>query len=104
MSGVPALMLFGAVSFGLVIGWTTYFILRRAHPTALGDLATIVGTLGGATVLGLFDAKGPLFGAYAIGLAGGFFGYYAVYFRVVGKPAIRESLVRKQDEQGTILE
>jgi hypothetical protein len=30
----------GAVAFGIVVGWLTYFILRRAKPTALSDLST----------------------------------------------------------------
>ncbi|HKP04464.1 MAG TPA: hypothetical protein VJU77_14015 [Chthoniobacterales bacterium] len=94
----------GALAFGSVIGWTTYFILRRAKPTALSDLTTIIGTLGGATILGLFDAKGPMFGAYSIGLAIGFFGYYLKYSKIVGTTAIRESLIKKQGEDGTVLE
>jgi hypothetical protein len=97
-------VLVGAFAFGCVIGWTTYFILRRAKPTALSDLTTIIGTLGGATILGLFDTKGPMFGAYAIGLAVGFFGYYRRYSKIVGKTAIRESLIKKQGEDGTVLE
>jgi hypothetical protein len=97
-------MFVGALAFGGVIGWTTYFILRRAKPSALSDLSTIIGTLGGATILGLFDPKGPLFAGYAIGLACGFFAYYAVYSKVVGKTAIREALVKKQGEEGTVLE
>lgn len=98
------LLLFGAFAFGLVVGWITYFILRRSKPTALSDISTIIGTLGGATILGLFDSKGPLFAGYAIGLAVGFFGYYYKYSKIVGKSAIREALVKKQDEEGSILE
>jgi hypothetical protein len=41
----------GAFAFGIVVGWLTYFILRRAKPTALSDLSTVVATLCGATVL-----------------------------------------------------
>ncbi|HKZ86586.1 MAG TPA: hypothetical protein VJ793_23390 [Anaerolineae bacterium] len=98
------LILGGSLAFGVVIGWITYFILRRAKPSALSDLSTIIGTLGGATILSLFDAKGPMFAMYALGLAIGFFSYYRTYRKVVGKAAIRESLIRKQDEEGTILE
>jgi len=98
------LLLVGALFFGTVVGWMAYFILRRARPTALSDLSTIIGTLGGATILGLFDPKGPLFGAYAIGLGLGFFAYYRTYKKVVGKAAIRETLIKKQGEEGTVLE
>jgi hypothetical protein len=94
----------GAAAFGLVIGWMTYFILRRAKPSAISDLATIIGTLGGASIIGLFDPKGPLFASYAFGLAIGFFAYYRVYSKIVGKSAIRETLVKKANDEGTILE
>lgn len=104
METLSVVILIGSFAFGAVIGWTSYFIMRRAKPTALSDIATIIGTLGGATVLGLFDAKGSLFGAYAIGLAVGFFGYYVTFSRVVGKTAIRETLIKKQDEEGSVLE
>lgn len=101
---MPDYMFIGSAAFGLVIGWMTYFILRRAKPSAISDLATIIGTLGGATVLGLFDPKGPLFAAYALGLALGFFAYFFIYWFVVGKAAIRETLIKKQGEDGTVLE
>jgi hypothetical protein len=97
-------MLVGAGAFGLVVGWTTYFILRRAKPSAISDLATIIGTLGGATVIGIFDPKGPMFASYAFGLAIGFFAYFIIYWKVVGVAAIRETLVKKQSDEGTVLE
>lgn len=91
------LITWGAFAFGLVVGWLTYFIVRRAKPNALTDLASIIGTLGGAAVLNLFDAKGPLFGAYAIGLAVGFIAYFVIFWCIVGKAAIRESLLNTKD-------
>ncbi len=94
----------GAGCFGAVVGWMTYFILRRAKPTALTDISTVVGAIGGATVLALFDAKGALFGAYAIGLALGFFGYYFAYMMIVKAPAVREALIKQQEDGGTVLE
>jgi len=100
---VKVALFFGAIAFGAVVGWTTYFILRRAKPTAISDLSTIIGTLGGATVIGLFDAKGPLFAGYSLGLAVGFFGYYRTFIKVVGTPAIRESIIKKQNEEGSVL-
>lgn len=69
----------GAFGFGLVIGWFTYFVNRhRKDEVSLADVATIVGALGGAAVLALFPARSALFGAYGIGLAVGFFGYFAL--------------------------
>jgi hypothetical protein len=88
------LMLLGALAFGVVIGWIAYFILRRAQTSAWSDLATIIGTLAGATILALFDPKGAMFGAYAIGLAVGFFAYYLAYQKIVGESAIKEMLVK----------
>ena len=67
----------GAFAFGLVIGWTTYRTLRR-HNTGLGDIATVIGAVGGAAVTALFPAETGAFGAYCIGLALGFFGYVIV--------------------------
>jgi hypothetical protein len=78
--------------------------MRRAQPTALTDIATIVGALGGAAVLNLFEARGPLFAAYAIGLAIGFFGYFLIFSRIVGKSAVRESLIKQQSDGTTIME
>jgi hypothetical protein len=66
----------GAMGFGAVVGWYLYFINRyRKGDVQLGDLTTVVGAIGGAGVLSLFDNKSDAFGAYGIGLAVGFFGY-----------------------------
>lgn len=71
------LQLFGAASFGLLIGWYVYYINRyRKSDVQLGDLVTIMGVIGGSAVLALFPAGSVLFGAYGIGLAVGFFGYF----------------------------
>jgi len=101
---MPTWINIGAGAFGLVVGWTTYFIMRRAKPSAISDIATIIGTLGGATIIGLFDPKGPLFASYAFGLAIGFFAYFFIYSHIVGISAIRETLVKKAGDDGTILE
>jgi hypothetical protein len=65
----------GAVLFGVVIGWITYRTLRRTNETvALSNIATVIGAVGGGAVTGLFkDAE--LFAWYSIGLAIGFFLY-----------------------------
>jgi hypothetical protein len=93
----------GGLAFGAVIGWMTYFILRRAQPKSLSDLSTIIGILGGATILALFDPEGPAFAGYAIGLAAGFFGYYAVYVRIVGRKAIKESLLKELGANASVI-
>jgi hypothetical protein len=67
----------GAICFGVVIGWITYRTLRRSDTTSVSDLAGVVGAVGGAAVLAIFN-RGDSFAWYAIGLAGGFFLYLIV--------------------------
>jgi hypothetical protein len=75
----------GAGFFGLVIGWVTYRTLRRKEGASkLSDIATVFSALGGAAVTKLFD-DADLFAAYSIGLAIGFFGYFAIAVKVEGK-------------------
>jgi O-antigen/teichoic acid export membrane protein len=75
----------GAVCFGLVVGWVTYRTLaRRAERVSLSDIATVIGAVGGAGVVAIFDDK-QLFGLYSIGLAVGFFGYLLVYVILNGR-------------------
>jgi hypothetical protein len=75
----------GALCFGLVIGWITYRTLRRKEgSSSLSDIATVVGAVGGAAVLAIFKSE-KLFGAYSIGLAIGFFLYFIIGFFVSGK-------------------
>jgi len=78
----------GACCFGLVIGWITYRTLaRRTGGVALSDIATVLGAVGGGAVTGLFKDK-DLFGLYSIGLAVGFFLYFALYWAIKGKKAV----------------
>jgi len=100
MDTVTILQFIGALAFGAVIGWVTYFIMRRAQPKALNDITTIIGILGGAAVIALFDPEGPVFGGYAIGLAIGFFGYYWAFLRIVGKYAIRDVVAKQMKSTG----
>ena len=75
----PLIQLLGAGCFGAVIGWYLFFLNRyRAGEVVLGDLVTVIGAVGGGAILALFPAKSDLFGAYGIGLAIGFFGYFLV--------------------------
>jgi hypothetical protein len=75
----------GAAGFGAVIGWYLYFINRyRKGDVQIGDLTTVIGAIGGGAVLGIFGQKPEMFGAYGIGLAVGFFGYFLVLVFLVG--------------------
>jgi hypothetical protein len=74
-----SLVTIGAFCFGVLIGWYTYYINRhRKDEVKLGDLVTVIGVLGGATILALFPAESVLFGAYGIGLVTGFFAYFLI--------------------------
>ena len=74
----------GAIGFGVLIGWYVYYINRyRKAGVELGDLATVVGIVGGAVILALFPAGSDPFGAYGIGLFIGFFGYFLVLIILV---------------------
>jgi hypothetical protein len=75
----------GALAFGVVIGWFVYYVNRyRKGDVQMSDITTLIGAVGGAAVLALFEAKSDLFGAYGIGLAIGFFVYFLVLIILVG--------------------
>jgi hypothetical protein len=97
---VTVLQFFGGLAFGAVIGWITYFVIRRAQPKVLTDITTIIGILGGGAVTALFAPEGASFAGYAIGLALGFFGYYVTFSIVVGKHAIREVMIKSLKGSG----
>lgn len=75
----------GAFGFGLLIGWYVYYINRyRKGDVQFSDLTTLIGVIGGGGITALFGASsGALFGAYGIGLAVGFFGYFLVLIGLV---------------------
>ncbi len=82
----PLLQLLGAGGFGAVLGWYLFFLNRyRAGDVTLGDVVTVVGAIGGAAILALFPSESDLFGAYGIGLAVGFFGYFLVLVELVAR-------------------
>lgn len=79
------LQIAGAGCFGALIGWYVYYINRhRRDDVQMSDLVTLIGVIGGTAVLALFPARTDLFGAYGIGLAAGFFGYFLVLVFLVG--------------------
>src|SRR5215831_14466620 len=78
-ASATTLQLWGAGSFGVLIGWYVYYINRyRKGDVQMTDLVTLIGVIGGGAVVALFPAKTDLFGAYGIGLGAGFFGYFLV--------------------------
>ncbi len=71
------IQLLGAFAFGVIIGWRVYFTDRyRTSAVDFGDLATVIGIVGGGAILALFPSGTDLFGAYGVGLAIGFFLYH----------------------------
>lgn len=69
--------LIGAGCFGAIVGWFVYYINRyRKSDVQLSDLISLIGIIGGGAVIALFPASTDAFGAYGIGLAVGFFGYF----------------------------
>ena len=72
------MLIYGALCFGLVVGWITYRTLRRTKTNGLNDIATVIGVVGGAAVTSLFPAASVAFSAYCIGLAIGFFLYLII--------------------------
>jgi hypothetical protein len=65
----------GALAFGVVLGWVTYRTLRRTKTAGISDIASVFGAVGGAAATGLFSKETGAFGLYCIGLTIGFFGY-----------------------------
>ena len=92
----------GGFAFGTVIGWVTLFYLAPRSTGALTDISTLIGALGGATIIGLFSPEKIVFAGYGIGLAAGFFAYFYVFKKIVGLSAIGETLlVKKTGGEGT---
>lgn len=76
---------YGALCFGLVIGFVTYRTLRHKKDSGISDIAAVIGAVGGGAVLILFPAGTVRFDQYAIGLAIGFFGYLAIAILLAGE-------------------
>jgi len=84
-----SLPIFGSACFGFVIGWITYRTLRRKEgASALSDIATVIGAVGGAGVTALFKSE-ELFSGYSIGLAIGFVAYLIVALLIGGRDDLK---------------
>jgi uncharacterized membrane protein YeaQ/YmgE (transglycosylase-associated protein family) len=81
----------GSIGFGMVIGWVTYYTMRKnTKERTLADITVIISALVGPAVLAVFPApsdasKQTLFGYYGIGLAIGFFLYYILFVLMLWK-------------------
>jgi len=79
------------VCFGIVVGLITYrTLIRSTAQSAVSDLGTVVGVIGGAAITGIFAKDTALFGLYGIGLLGGVVIYFVVFLSVNGKAKMGE--------------
>jgi MFS family permease len=79
-------MAVGACCFGVTVGYLTYRSLVRTRKTAVTDIVTVVGAIGGAAVTGLFDPhQGDAFGWYSIGLLAGLAAFFLLFLSLNGR-------------------
>jgi hypothetical protein len=77
----------GALAFGIVVGWVTYRTLaRKTGGAQISDLASVIGAVGGAAITTVYGTQ-HLFGVYAIGLFVGFFAWLLIFGLLRGKAA-----------------
>jgi len=84
----------GSMCFGAVIGWITYYTMRKnTKPRTLSDITVIISALVGPAVLAVFPApeegKQTMFGYYGIGLSTGFFLYFVIFVAMLWKAPLR---------------
>jgi len=91
----------GALAVGVVIGWVTYRTIRRTQSSGLSDISAVIGAVGGAAVTSLFPSGSQAFGAYGLGLAGGFFSYLIVSL-IVADQKVNEWLGEPQGISGSV--
>ena len=87
---MDASLAYGSIGFGMVIGWVTYYTMRKnTKERTLADITVIISALVGPAVLAVFPSpandKTTMFGYYGIGLAIGFFLYYIVFVLLLWK-------------------
>lgn len=88
---MDASLAYGSIGFGMVIGWVTYYTMRKnTKERTLADITVIISALIGPAVLAVFPApvaetKQTMFGYYGIGLAIGFFLYYIIFVLLLWK-------------------
>jgi hypothetical protein len=56
-----------------VIGFVTYRTLKHKKDAGISDIASVIGAVGGATIVKLFPTGSDRFDHYAMGFAVGFF-------------------------------
>jgi hypothetical protein len=81
------LVLIGALSFGIVVGYITYRTLARTtDKAAITDLATVIGAVGGGAITTLWGpSDGSTFALYSIGLLAGMIIYVVMSLLIGGR-------------------
>jgi hypothetical protein len=75
----------GAWCFGVVVGWVTSRTLRRSTTGGLSDISTVIGSIAGAAITGIYKPSTNAFGYYCIGLFVGFFAYLLISLYIARK-------------------
>jgi hypothetical protein len=77
---------FGALAFGVAIGFLTYrTLVRTADKAAITDLAAVLGAVGGGVVTKLYDPAARPFAWYAIGLLAGLAMFFLAFWAMNGR-------------------
>jgi hypothetical protein len=87
-------VMIGSMCFGIVIGWITYYTMRKnTKPRELADITVILSALVGPAILAVFPApeegKSTMFGWYGIGLAIGFFLYLVFFIILISRGSLK---------------
>ena len=94
--GSPLVISIGAVCFGLTVGFITYRTLVFKEGSDIGDIAAVVGAVGGGVVMVWFDQSvNDSFAWYSMGLLLGMVLYY-LHTRVFGTEEAKGKLSGKR--------
>lgn len=67
-----AVVLAGAASLGIVMGWVTARVVARTEKVGPKDIGVILASAGGSALAALYKGQAAAFGTYCIGLLVGF--------------------------------
>ncbi len=85
---------FGALSFGMVVGYLTYrTLIRTVAKSTLDDLAAVVGVIGGGVITSLYGPETHRFGWYAVGLPVGMAVFFLAFWKMNGKEKLGEVMI-----------
>ena len=86
----------GALCFGLAVGFITYrTLVRTTDKATVGDLAAVIGAIGGGAITALFKPQSDLFAWYAIGLLGGMVVFFLLFWAMNGRAELAKVMGSK---------